>query len=80
VRIVAIAEDEPDDMITDVFGPGGDQFAEPTPVVGEQSAGSLLEAFEIPGHRRHEMIGRVPRGTMTIAIATGVARFFNEFS
>ena len=80
VRIVTITEGKPDDMVADVFGPGGDQFAKPPPVVREQGAGSFLEAFEIAGHRRHEMIGRVPSGTMTISIATGVARFFHEFS
>ena len=80
VRIVAITEGKPDDMVTDVFGPGGDQFAKSPPVVGKQGAGSFFEAFEIASHRRHEMIGRVPRGTMTIAIAASTARLFDKFS
>src|ERR1700733_15366296 len=80
VRIVAITEGKPDDMGTDVFAPGGDQFAKSPPVGREQGAGSFLEAFEIAGHRRHEMIGRVPRGTMTIAIAAVTARLIEKFS
>jgi hypothetical protein len=79
-RIVAVPEGEPDNVVADVFGPGSDQFAKPPAVVREQSAGSFLEAFEIAGHRRHEMIGRIPRGAMTIAIATGASRLIDEFS
>jgi hypothetical protein len=71
----ALAEGEPDDMVADVAGPGGDEFAETPPVVGKQRTRGFLEADAVAGHYRHEVVGGVSRRAMPVAIAADAARF-----
>ena len=79
-RLGAIAEGELDDMLADIARPAGDETDEPPPVVGEQCPRGFLEAREIAGHHRHEMIGCVSCGAGAIQVATGAARFVHELS
>src|ERR1700730_13586926 len=77
---VAVAKGEPHDMVANIVRPGGDQFAESPAILGEQGPRGFLEAFEIACHRRHEMIRRVPCGTMTVAIAVRAAPLSDHLS
>src|SRR5579872_811559 len=76
----AIAESELDDVVADFDGPCGDQFAEAPPIVGKQRPRGLFESRSIAGHGRHEVIGRVARCSLPVAVAIGAPRLVDQFS
>src|SRR5260370_33778956 len=68
-RFGAIAEGKLDDVVADIAGPAGYEFGKTSSVVREQGPRGFLEMPEIPGHRRHEMIGGPPRAPAPLPIA-----------
>src|ERR1700682_382561 len=79
-RFGAIAEGELDDVVADIIRPAGNQPDKPPPVVGEQGPRGFLEAGQIAGHDRHEMIRRISCGAGAIQISARATRFLNELS
>ena len=69
---------ELDDVIADVVRPAGDQAIQPPPVACEQRARGFLEVCKVARHRRHEMIGGVPRRAAAIPVATAAAGLVDQ--
>src|SRR5690606_13638768 len=57
------AIDEPLQVVSHVFGPEGDQGAEPLVVLREQRSRCFLKVGEVAGHKRHDPVRPVPEAT-----------------
>src|SRR5258708_36084350 len=79
-RFDAIAEGKLDDVVADLGGPASNETDKSPPIVREQGPRSFLEARQIAGHRRHEMIGRVSCGAAAIAITARATRLLNQLA
>src|SRR5260370_22944120 len=74
----AVAEGKLDDVVADIAGPASNETDKSPPIVREQGPRSFLEARQIAGHRRHEMIGRLSCGAPAIAITARPTRLLNQ--
>ena len=76
----AIAVGELYDVVADIHRPVRNQAGKTPPVIGKQGARGFLEIGEVAGHRRHEVIGRIARDTLPVAIAADAAGFIDQFA
>jgi hypothetical protein len=68
------------DVIADIDWPIRDEFGEAPSIAGKQRARRFLEARPIAGHGRHEVIGSIARGALTIPVATRAAGIFYQLA